>query len=102
MAKDITVQNANEFQQMINNKDFRVSEAVVSTIIKNLNTRKKEICVLSITSIDDNMIYDITVEKKHFIETLEANLVHYIREEQYEGCQLITDSINKLKQKEKK
>ena len=102
MAKEITVQNSNEFQQMIDSKDIRVSEATVGAILKNLNTRKKELCVLSIHSIEENTIYDITVEKKYFIETLEANLAHYVREEKYEDCQHISDAIAKLKLKTKK
>ena len=100
MAVEITVQNSDEFQEMVDNKDFRISEAVVSGILKNLNTKKRHVHVLSIACIEDDAIYDITVERKHFAETLEENLPYYIREERYEDCQIIADAIDKLKNQE--
>lgn len=100
MAVEITVQNSDEFQEMVDNKDFRISEAVVSGILKNLNTKKRHVHVLSIACIEDEAIYDITVERKHFAETLEENLPYYIKEERYEDCRLIADAIDKLKNQE--
>ena len=47
--------------------------------------------------MEEGEIYDITVERKHFAETLEENLPYYIREEQYEDCQRIVKTIDKLK-----
>ena len=41
MAKEFQVQNADEFEQMINSKDFRISEALVSTILKNGKIKRK-------------------------------------------------------------
>jgi hypothetical protein len=100
MAVEITVQNSDEFQEMVDNKDFRISEAVVSGILKNINTKKRHVHVLSIACIEDDAIYDITVERKHFAETLEENLPYYIREERYEDCRVIADTIDKLKNQE--
>ena len=100
MAVEITVQNSDEFQEMVDSKDFRISEAVVSGILKNLNTKKRHVHVLSIACIEDDAIYDITVERKHFAETLEENLPYYIREERYEDCRVIADTIDKLKNQE--
>jgi protein-arginine kinase activator protein McsA len=97
MAPEITVQNSDEFQEMVDSKDFRLSEAVVSGILKNVKSKKKHVHVLSIHCIEDDAIYDITVERKHFVETLEENLPYYVREERYEDCRVIADTINSLK-----
>ena len=97
MAVEITVQNTDEFQEMVDNKDFRISEAIVSGILKNINGKKKHVHVLSVTCLEEGEIYDITVERKHFAETLEENLPHYVREERYEDCQKIVNIINELK-----
>ena len=97
MAVEITVQNTDEFQEMVDNKDFRLSEAIVSGILKNINGKKKHVHVLSVTCLDEGEIYDITVERKHFAETLEENLPYYVREEKYEDCQKIINVINELK-----
>jgi protein-arginine kinase activator protein McsA len=97
MATEITVQNSDEFQEMVDSKDFRISEAVVSGILKNVKSKKKHVHVLSIHCIEDDAIYDITVERKHFAETLEENLPYYVREERYEDCRVIADTISMLK-----
>ena len=97
MAVEITVQNTDEFQEMVDNKDFRLSEAIVSGILNNINGKKKHIHVLSITCLEEEEIYDITVERKYFAETLEENLPHYVREERYEDCQKLVNIISELK-----
>jgi len=97
MATEITVQNAYEFQQMVDNRDFRISEAIVKGILKNINSKRKNVHVLSVTCLEEEEVYDITIERKHFAETLEENLPYYIREEQYEECQKIVNIINELK-----
>lgn len=97
MVVEITVNNTEEFQELVDNKDFRIAKAVVDGILNNINSKKKHIHVLSITCLEEGEIYDITVERKHFIDTLEENLPYYIREEQYEDCQRIVNTINDLK-----
>jgi len=97
MAVEITVQNTDEFQEMVDNKDFRIAKAIVSGILKNINGKKKHVHVLSVTCLEEGEIYDITVERKHFAETLEENLPYYVREEKYEDCQKIINIINELK-----
>jgi hypothetical protein len=97
MVAEITVNNSDEFQELVDNKDIRISKAIVNGILDNVNTKKKHVHVLSITCLEEGEIYDITVERKHFAETLEENLPYYIREEYYEDCQRIVKTINELK-----
>ena len=40
MAREFEVQNAEEFEKLIRSRDFRVYEALVSTILKNLKSKK--------------------------------------------------------------
>ena len=97
MVAEITVNNSDEFQELVDQKDFRISKAIVDGILDNINSKKKHVHVLSITCLEEGEIYDITVERKHFAETLEENLPYYIREEQYEDCQRIVNAVSKLK-----
>ena len=96
-AIKITVNNTEEFQELVDQKDFRISQAIVEGILDNVSSKKKYVHVLSITCLEEGEIYDITVERKHFAETLEENLPYYIREEYYEDCQRIVKTINELK-----
>lgn len=100
MAIEITLNNSDEFQDMIDKKDFTISKAVVETILANLNTRKKHLHVLSVNCLEDGATYDITLERKYFAETLQENLKYYVEKELYEECSQIVEAINKLKEKE--
>jgi len=102
MAKEIEVENIIEFEEIINNKDIRVSKALVETILKNLKGRKKEIPALSIKCRMEGDIYDICVSREDFILTLESNLPIMEREEMFEECGEIIKAIKYLKNKKKK
>ena len=94
---EINVDSTDEFQELINNKDFRISKHIVEGILANLNTKKKHVHVLSVVCEDEDEIFDITVERKHFAETLDENLKYYVENEEYEGCQKIIEAIKLLK-----
>ncbi len=100
MAIEINLNNSDEFQDMIDRKDFTIAKAVVETILANLNTRKKYLHVLSVNCLEDGATYDITLEKKYFAETLQENLKYYVEKELYEECSQIVEAINKLKEKD--
>jgi len=95
--KEFHVSSTDEFQDWIDNKDFRIAEAIVEGILANLKSKKKYVHLLSVVVEEENSIFDITVERKFFAETLEENIVHYVREERYEDCQRIADVIAELK-----
>lgn len=100
MALELTVNDIEEFQQMVDSKDFRISESVVNTILDNLNTRKKHVHIITINVINEGSVLEMTLERKFFAETLEENLKHFIEQERYEDCQKIVNAINKLKEQE--
>jgi hypothetical protein len=97
---EIVVADSDEFQEMIDEKDFRIAQAIVEGILHNLEGTKKHVHLLSVVCTDEGSIYEITIERKHFAETLEENIIHYVREELYEDCQRIANVINELKGKE--
>ena len=100
MAVEINLNNSDEFQDMIDRKDFTIAKAVVETILSNLNTRKKHLHVLSVNCLEDGATYDITLERRYFEETLQENLKYYVEKELYEECSQIVEAINKLKEKD--
>ena len=101
MAGEITVNNTEEFQDMIDKKDFRIAKAIVESILKNISNKKRNVHILSVACSEDNTIYDLTLDRKFFIDTLEENLKYFIEQERYEQCQEIVNAINKLKEKSK-
>jgi hypothetical protein len=99
MAGKLKLESIEDFQQMMESKDIRISESIVGEILKNLNTRKKEIKVLSIKIKEDDSVFEISIDKDYFIETLEENIPIFIKEERYEDCRIIQNAIDKLKNK---
>jgi protein-arginine kinase activator protein McsA len=100
MAIEFTLNNSEEFQEMVERKDFSIAKAVVETLLNNLNTRKQHIHVITVICLEENAEYSITLERKHFADTLQENLKYYVENEQYEDCTKIVDAINYLKEKQ--
>ena len=101
MAKEISVFDTDEFEQLVASRDLRISKALVETILKNLNGRKRHIHALSVLIEQEQTMYDITIDRQEFVTTLEQNLPIYEKHELYEGCQEIVNAIKFLKDKKK-
>lgn len=100
MAIEFTLNNSEEFQEMVERRDFSISKAVVETILNNLNTRKQHVHVITVICLEEGNEYDITLERKYFADTLQENLKYYVENEQYESCTKIVEAINYLKEKQ--
>ena len=74
-----------------------ISEVIVDTALKNIKTKRKIIPVIQFTTKDDDMIYDVMIERPDMVETLEQNLEVMEEYEDYERCQKITDALHYLK-----
>ncbi len=100
MAIEFTLNNSDEFQAMVDRRDFSIAQAVVETILANLNTRKQHVHVLTVNCLEEGEAYDITLERKHFADTLQENLKYYVEQELYEECETIVKAIDTLKEKQ--
>ena len=101
MATEISVFDTYEFEELVAQRDLRISKALVETILNNLKGRKRHLHALSVLIEQDQTIYDITIDRQEFVNTLEQNLSIYEKHELYEGCQQIVDAIKFLKEKKK-
>lgn len=79
--------------------DKRLHDLIVDTALANVKTKRKTIPVVSIYTKDEDMIYDIMIERDDMLETLEQNLTSMEEYEDYERCQKIVEAISYLKQK---
>jgi hypothetical protein len=99
MVTEISVFDSEEFEELISQRDLRISKALVETILKNLKGRKRHLHALTVLVEQDQTIYDITVDRNDFITTLEQNLPVYEKNELYEGCAEIVTAVKFLKGK---
>ena len=95
MAAEINVFDSDEFEELVSNRDLRISSALVETILKNLNGRKRHLHALSVLVEQEQTIYDITIDRKEFITTLKSNLSIFEENELYEQCSEIIKAIKK-------
>jgi len=98
-VKQIQVDTYAEFLEMTRNEKFTISEAIVSTVLSNLKTKKKEIPIFEVEVYNEDSTYTLSVQRKEFLDILQKNLIHFENEEAYEGCQKIIEAINFLKTK---
>ena len=100
MALDLILNNSDEFEDLISNQDERVSNAVVEVILKNLKGKKRHLHVLSVTILEEGSVYDITIDRKDFLSTLQKQLPILERHELYEKCSEVVKALNYLKEQE--
>jgi len=101
MAIEISVFDSDEFEELVSQRDLRITKALVETILNNLKGRKRHLHALSVLVEQEQTIYDITVDRQDFVTTLENNLPIYEKHELYEGCAEIVKAITFLKAKKK-
>jgi hypothetical protein len=95
------VNNSEEFENMIEQGDIRVTQALVETILKNLKGRKRHVPAMSVFLKDEELILDVTVDREDFAYVLETNLPKYEAHELYEKCAEIVKALEFLKKKKK-
>lgn len=88
-----------EMNETFKGGNRKLHNLIVDTALANIKTRKKTIPIVSIHTKDNNMIYDIMIERFDMIETLEQNLKVMEEFEDYGRCQKIFEAINYLKTK---
>lgn len=94
--KEFKVNTMDEFRNLVDKKHFSISQAIVNSILSNLKTRKKNVHVLSIKCLEENTVFDITLERDNFSETLKENLKYFEDHEMYEECIEIDKAIKIL------
>lgn len=98
----IEVENRATFENLIDEGDMGITQALVETILQNLKGRKRFIPSLSVSLLEEGIIMDITVDRNDFIFVLETNLPKYEKHEMFEKCAEIVKGIAFLKEKIKK
>jgi hypothetical protein len=93
MATEISVFDSEEFEELVAQRDLRISKALVETILGNLKGRKRHLHALSVLIEQEQSIYYITLDRKEFVNSLEQILPIYEKHELYEGCADIVKAI---------
>ena len=96
MVKRIKVKSVEEFEEMLQEQDLKISKAIVEVALKNLKGKKRFIPVMEIHVEEDESIFDITLDRQNLVSTLQQNLEIHERNEDYEGCARIANALKEL------
>ena len=99
--EEFLVNNSEEFEEMVEQGDIRVAQALVETVLKNLKGRKRHIPAMSIFLKEEQLVLDVTVDREDFAYVLKTNLPKYEAHELYEKCAEIVSGIKYLEEKKK-
>jgi hypothetical protein len=97
----LSYDNASDIESLFINGDYNLSCIVVDTALENLKTKRKVIPIASIYSKNDDIVFDLVLDREDIKETLNDNLKIMENFEDYERCQKIIDSIEFIKTKTK-
>ncbi len=97
MVKRIKVKNQEEFEEMLQEQDLKISKAIVDIALKHLKSKKRFIPVLEVYLEENESVFDITLDRQNLVSTLQQNLEIHERNEDYEGCARIAKAIQELK-----
>jgi hypothetical protein len=93
----LVFETTNEMETIFTEGNKPLSDMIVDVALENLTSTQDIIPVVSITTKDTELIYDVMIDRVDMIETLEQNLDVMEDYEDYERCQQITDAIHYLK-----
>lgn len=91
--------NSESIQYMLEGGDYNLSCLVVDTTLENLQTKRKVIPIVSIYAQEEDMVWDLTLDREDMEETLSKNLEIMEKFEDYERCQEIVNGIKFIQNK---
>ena len=91
--------SSEEMNIMFADDNKPLSDLIVDIALENLDTTIESIPVVSIATIEDDLIYDVVIDRIDMVETLEQNLILMEDFEDYGRCQKITDALFYLNNK---
>ena len=91
--------SSKEMNTMFEDDNKPFSDLIVDIALENLDTTIESIPVVSIATIEDDLIYDVIIDRDDMVETLEQNLILMEDFEDYGRCQKISDAIFYLNNK---
>ena len=91
--------SSKEMNIMFEDDNKPLSDLIVDIALENLDTTIESIPVVSIATIEDDLIYDVVIDRMDMVETLEQNLILMEDFEDYGRCQKITNALFYLNNK---
>ena len=79
--------SSEEMNIMLSDDNKPISNLIVDVAIENIDTTIEEIPVVSIVTLDDDLVYEVVIDRTDMVETLEQNLELMEDFKDYGRCQ---------------
>lgn len=96
MAIQLIFDSAEHFEELIAAQDYELATSFVESMLDNVNADEGTVSVVEAFFEEEDTIYDFEIEKVNFIPNFKEFLTIYEREEDYEGCLIISNAIKTL------
>jgi hypothetical protein len=97
MTHKLHLNNIEQFNNLIVEKDLELSKAIVKVISENINTIDEIIPAAEVYIKDKGEVIILSINREDFESTLDLNLKVHEYHEDFEGCAGIQQLIAKLK-----
>jgi hypothetical protein len=96
MKVQLVFNSQEHFEDLITKQDYYLATSFVESMLMNIDTQKQTIPIVEAYFEEEDTIYDFEIEKVNFIPNFKEFLTIYEREEDYEGCLMISNAIKTL------
>ena len=96
MATQLVFDSQEHFEELIAAQDYELATSFVESMLNNINADEEVVTVIEAFFEEEDTIYDFEIEKVNFIPNFKEFLTIYEREEDYEGCLIISNAIKTL------
>jgi hypothetical protein len=96
MATQLVFDSAQQFEELIAAQDYELATSFVESMLNNINADEEVVSIIEAFFEEEDTIYDFEIEKVNFIPNFKEFLTIYEREEDYEGCLIISNAIKTL------
>jgi hypothetical protein len=97
MTHKLHLDNIEQFNNLIVEKDLELSKAIVKVISENINTIDEIVPAAEVYIEDEGEVIILSINREDFESTLDLNLKVHEYHEDFEGCTEIQQLITKLK-----
>jgi len=96
MTTQLVFDSAQQFEELIAAQDYELATSFVESMLNNINADEKVVPIIEAFFEEEDTIYDFEIEKVNFVSNFKEFLTIYEREEDYEGCLVISNAIKTL------
>ena len=96
MTTQLVFDSAQQFEELVESQDYDLATSFVESMLNNIDADEEVVSIIEAFFEEEDTIYDFEIEKVNFIPNFKEFLTIYEREEDYEGCLIISNAIKTL------